>query len=177
MRPLSLFRPSAWPCAAGPVAADSGLAGAGRGYTPSGEFGSGSLPGRPRQDGPPWEPMPGSGGGERVVAELGQDVTGLAEDLAGLGDGCPLAVLAVFDLRVVGVVRRRGAGVGLAGLIDRPAQYLRALPGQPPGRALAVGGPDGDVQPGEPDRLAGGGEPVGAAQPAGHRQRGGRADP
>src|SRR5277367_5463225 len=32
MRPLSLYRPSAWPCAAGPVAADSGLAGASRGY-------------------------------------------------------------------------------------------------------------------------------------------------
>jgi len=29
MRPLSLIRPSAWPC--GPAAADSGLAGAGRG--------------------------------------------------------------------------------------------------------------------------------------------------
>ena len=42
MRPLSLYRPSAWPCAAGPGAADSGLAGAGRGYAPSGEFGCGS---------------------------------------------------------------------------------------------------------------------------------------
>jgi hypothetical protein len=37
MRPLSLCRPSAWRCAAGPVAADSGLAGAGRGCAPSGE--------------------------------------------------------------------------------------------------------------------------------------------
>jgi len=36
MRPLSLYRPSAWPCAAGPGAADSGLAGAGRGYCPIG---------------------------------------------------------------------------------------------------------------------------------------------
>jgi len=49
MRPLSLYRPSAWPCAAGPGAADSGLAGAGRGYAPSGEFGCGSpaSPARP----------------------------------------------------------------------------------------------------------------------------------
>jgi len=39
MRPLGLYRPSAWSCAAGPVAADSGLAGAGRGCAPSGEFG------------------------------------------------------------------------------------------------------------------------------------------
>jgi hypothetical protein len=103
MRPLSLFRPSAWPCAAGPGAADSGLAGAGRGHAPSGEFGSGSPPGRPRQDGPP-SGWPGSGGGQRVVAELGQDMAGLAEDLAGLGQGGALAALAVLDGGVVVVV-------------------------------------------------------------------------
>src|SRR6516225_6531719 len=79
-----------------------------------------------------------SGGGERVVAELGQDVMGLAEDLAGLGQAGALAVLAVLHLGVVAVVRRRGAGVGLAGLVDRPAQHRRSLPGQPPGRALAA---------------------------------------
>src|SRR3984893_11430613 len=111
MRPLSLYRPSAWPCAAGPVAADSGLAGAGRGYAPSGEFGSGSLTGRPRQDG---HHESRSGGGERVVAELGQDVAGLPEDLAGLGEGGALAALAVLDGGVVAVVRGRRAGVGLA---------------------------------------------------------------
>jgi hypothetical protein len=44
-------------------------------------------------------------------------------------------------------------------------------------RALTVGGPDGDVQPGKPDRLAGGGEPVFAGQPAGDRQPGDRPDP
>ena len=48
------LRPSAWPCAAGPGAADSGLAGAGRGYAPSGEFGSGS-PARPAASG--WATM------------------------------------------------------------------------------------------------------------------------
>jgi hypothetical protein len=36
-----------------------------------------------------------SGGGERVVAELGQDVMGLAEDLAGLGQAGALAVLTI----------------------------------------------------------------------------------
>jgi len=36
MRPLSLWRPSARPWLAGPVAAGSGLAGAGRGCAPSG---------------------------------------------------------------------------------------------------------------------------------------------
>jgi hypothetical protein len=50
--------------------------------------------------------------------------------------------------------------VGLNGLIHRPAQYRRSLPGQPPGQALAVRRPDGDVQPGEPDRFAAGREPV-----------------
>jgi len=136
---------------------------------PIGEFGCGG-PGR--AGGHVLVTMAGvsGGGGERVVAELGQDVMGLAEDLAGLGQAGALAVLAVLDRGVVGVVGGRGPGVGLAGLIDRPAQHRRSLPGQPPGRALAVGGGDGDVQPGEPDRLAGGGEPARPAQPAGDRQ-------
>ncbi len=46
-----------------------------------------------------------------------------------------------------------------------------------PGRAFAVRRPDGDVQPGEPDRFAGGGEPAFPGQPAGQRQRGEGADP
>jgi len=66
-----------------------------------------------------------SGGGERVVAEPGQDVMGLAEDLAGLGQRGALAVAPVFDLGVIGVVRGRGPGVGLAGLINRPAPSAR----------------------------------------------------
>jgi len=44
-----------------------------------------------------------SGGGERVVAEFGQDVAGLPDDLAGLRQGGAVAVLAVLG-RVVGVV-------------------------------------------------------------------------
>jgi hypothetical protein len=46
-----------------------------------------------------------SGGGERVVAELGQDVAGLPEDLAGLGQGGALAVAAVLDLRTPDIER------------------------------------------------------------------------
>jgi len=102
----------------------------------------------------------GSGGGERVVAELGQDVAGLADDLAGLRQRGALAVLAVPDGGVVGVVGGRGAGVGLAGLVGGPAQHRRPLPGQAAGGPLGVGGVDGDVQPGEPDRLARGGGPT-----------------
>ena len=54
----------------------------------------------------------GSGGGERVVAELGQDVAGLPDDLAGLRQGGALGVLAVGDCGVVAVVGGRSAGVG-----------------------------------------------------------------
>jgi len=61
-----------------------------------------------------------SGDGEGVVAGLGQDVIGLREDLAGLRQAGALAVLAVLDRGVVPVVRRRGPGVGLSRLIDRP---------------------------------------------------------
>src|SRR6516225_10325819 len=82
----------------------------------------------------------GSGGGERVVAEFGQDVAGLPDDLAGLREGGALAVLAVFDGGVVTVVGGRGAGVGFAGLIDRPARHRWSLPGQPPRGSFAVGG-------------------------------------
>src|SRR5258708_19726005 len=107
----------------------------------------------------------GSGGGERVVAELGQDVAGLADELAGLRQGGDLAVLAVLHGRVVVVAGGRSAAVGLAGLIGHPAQYLRALAGQVPGRALALGGVDGDIHPAEPDPLPPAGEPPPAPRP------------
>ena len=55
--------------------------------------------------------------------------------LAGLGEGGALTALAVLDGGVVVVVGGRGAGVGLAGLIHRPAQH----PG--PCRDSRPGGP------------------------------------
>ena len=58
------------------------------------------------------------GGGQRVVAELGQDVAGLAEDLAGLGQRGALAVAAVLTWACSG---GRGPGVGL-----RPVEGLGA---------------------------------------------------
>src|ERR1022692_591296 len=85
--------------------------------------------------------------GERVVAELAQQVAGLAHDLAGLGQGGPLTVLAVLDRRVVAVVGGAGPGVGLSGLIQAPAQYRRSLPRQVPRGPLAGRGVDSDVQP------------------------------
>jgi hypothetical protein len=50
-----------------------------------------------------------SGSGERVVAEVGQDVTGLPDDLAGLGQGGAFAIKTLVGLRVVvvsGALRR-----------------------------------------------------------------------
>jgi hypothetical protein len=41
--------------------------------------------------------------GERVVAQLGQDVHGLPDDPAGLGQAGPVRVVAVLDLAVVAV--------------------------------------------------------------------------
>src|SRR6516162_11912749 len=131
MRPLSLIRPSAWPVQR-PAAADSGLAGAGRGGPHRMSEATAGPAGPAVACWSPWQG--GSGGGERVVAELGQDVMGLAEDLAGLGQAGALAVLAVLHLGVVAVVRGGGAGVGLARLVEGPAQHRRSLPGQPPGR-------------------------------------------
>ena len=85
MRPLSLIRPSAWPCQARAAAADSGSAGAGRGGPH--RVNAAAYVVRP---GPARSPAghrvmerEASGGGQRVVAELGQDVAGLPEDLAG----------------------------------------------------------------------------------------------
>jgi len=45
-----------------------------------------------------------SGGGEGLVAEFGQNMAGLPDDLAGFGQGGALAVLAVLHLGVVAVV-------------------------------------------------------------------------
>ena len=50
--------------------------------------------------------------GERVVAEAGQDVGGVSDDAAGLGQAGPVGVVAVFDLGVVVVAGCAGAGGG-----------------------------------------------------------------
>jgi hypothetical protein len=91
MRPLSLIRPPAWPLvrAQRPAAADSGSRELAAVVPPSGDDGCGcSCPGLacPRA----WSvrnKVQVSGGGERVAAELGQDVAGLPDDLAGLRQG------------------------------------------------------------------------------------------
>ena len=66
---------------------------------PIGEFGCGG----PGSGGHVLVTIAGVSDRERVVAELGQDVMGLPEDLAGLGQAGALAVLAVLDRGVVAV--------------------------------------------------------------------------
>jgi hypothetical protein len=85
------------------------------------------------------------------------------------GQGSALAVDAVLGLRVVPVVGGRG-GRGPCRPQDGPAQHRRSLPGQAAPGSFAVGGVHGDVQPGEPDDLAGGREPARSGQSAGQRQ-------
>src|SRR5487761_926457 len=143
MRPLSLIRPTAWPCVARPAAADSGSPEPAALVPHRVSVAAAFLAGGRRVAGlVTMEGRGVSGDGERVVAELGQDVPGLPDDLAGLGQGGALTVLAVLDRGVVG---GGGAGVGLAGLIDPPARRGRSLPGQAPGRPFSVRRPDGDV--------------------------------
>src|SRR5712691_5927471 len=115
MRPLSLFRPSARALRgrAGDRA-DSVMAGAGRGGPHRVSAAAACLPGQRAGSWLVTVTVSGSGGGQRVVAEFGQDVAGLAEDLAGFGHGGALAVLAVLDGCVVVVVGGAGPGVGLA---------------------------------------------------------------
>ena len=96
-------------------------------------------------------------GAQPVVAATGQ--------LAGHRQPCPAGAGPTGEPGVVGVVRA-GRLVGVHGaLIQRPAQRRRPLPGQRRAAlVLAVGVVDGDVQPGVPDRVPGGGEPAGVAE-------------
>src|SRR6266508_5286976 len=111
-RPLSLCRPSrCWPARrawSGPTAPWQELAACA------------SVSGG-RTDVHPDAVSAGLGPGQRLVAELIEQVHGAADQLAGLGQGRALAVDAVLDAGVVVVVAGQLAGVGLAGLIDQPA--------------------------------------------------------
>ena len=101
-------------------------------------------------------------GGECVVAGAVQDVAGLADELAGFGQGGALAVAPVLDLGVAGVVGGARAGVGLGGLVQGPAQDRGLAAAE--ARQVAACRRRTRRCPGcEPDGLAGGGEPAGLA--------------
>src|SRR5574342_710612 len=105
------------------------------GPVPLASPGCGLLGGAPQQGrGQGWGG--GSAGGvqdQGVIAEVGQQVAGLAHDASGLGQGGPLAVDAGADRGVVVVVRGAAAGGGLGRLVEQPAQQRWALTREPPG--------------------------------------------
>ena len=107
MRPLSLIRPPAWPLVAkAAAAADSGSRELAAVVPHRVKCGCGVPARGPVRLGLVTMSNGGvvSGGGERVVAEFGQDVAGLPDDLAGLRERGALTVLAVLDSGVIGVV-------------------------------------------------------------------------
>src|SRR5215813_14332990 len=113
VRPLSLIRPPAWPVGARAPAGSGGqrLVGSWPRWFPHRVMMAAFPPGPGRSR--CVVTGAGSGDGERVVAELGQDVAGLPDDLSGLRQGGALGVLAVGDGGVVAVVGGGGAGVVL----------------------------------------------------------------
>ena len=124
MRPLSLIRPSAWPCA-GRAAADSGSAGAGRGgphRVSSAAYVD--RPGRRSRAGHvSWSE--GSQAADSASSPSSARMWRACRRILRASDSAArLPLLAVLDLGVVAVVGGRGPGVGLAGLVDGPAHFL-----------------------------------------------------
>ena len=72
----------------------------------------------------------GSHPDEGVVTEIGENVAGVSDDLAGLGQRDASAVDPALDVGVVAVLGRAAAGMGVAGLIQAPTQHRWSLPGQ-----------------------------------------------
>src|SRR6266540_858992 len=66
-------------------------------------------------------------GGERLLAELAQDVVGAPAELAGNREAGAVVVDPLGNLQVVGVVGRAGAGGRQRRLEQGPAQQLRPL--------------------------------------------------
>ena len=118
-----------------------------------------------------------SRGRERLVSELSERVIAPFEEFASERQARAVTAEPLSGLPVVGVVGARLAPRGLRGLVQRPAQRGRSLPGQVPGGATLVRGVDGDVHSSVTDRLAGGGEPAAVAELGQDHHRGERPDP
>src|SRR6266498_818604 len=91
--------------------------------------------------------------GERLVAELAEDVVGAPAELAGNREAGAVVVDPVGDLEVVAAVGRAGAGGRLCRLEQGPAQQRGPLVREVAGRALLVGLVDGDVEAGVTNRV------------------------
>src|ERR1700729_425994 len=118
----------------------------------------------------------GSGRGDRFVTELSQQVIAALEDLARDRQARsirsqPLSRLGV--VLIVGAALARGAHRRFK---TPPPQRGWALAAEMPRGASLVGLVHGDVQPGEPDRVARGGEPAGGAALGQDRDRGQLSD-
>src|SRR6266511_2842758 len=91
--------------------------------------------------------------GERLLAELAQDVVGAPAELARDREAGAVVVDPVGDLEVVAAVGRAGAGGRLCRLEQGPAQQRGPLVREVAGRALLVGLVDGDVEAGVTNRV------------------------
>src|SRR6266571_7331191 len=116
-------------------------------------------------------------GGERLVAELTQDVVGAPAELAGNREAGTVVVDPPGDLAVIAVVGRAGAGGLLRRLEERPAQHLRALVREVAGRSLAVRLVDGDVETRVADGVVGACEAARVAELGQDRRRAYRPHP
>ena len=102
--------------------------------------------------------------GERVLAELAEDVIGAPAELAGDREAGAIVIDSVGDLEVVAAVGRAGASGRLRRFEQGPAQDRGSLVGEVPGGALLVGLVDGDVEAGVADGVVGRGEAAGIAE-------------
>src|SRR5436190_14817141 len=102
--------------------------------------------------------------GERVLAELAEDVVGAPAELAGDREAGAIVIDSVGDLEVVAAVGRAGASGRLRRFEQGPAQHRGSLVREVPGGALLVGLVDGDVEAGVADGVVGRGEAAGVAE-------------
>src|SRR6266508_10121 len=116
-------------------------------------------------------------GGERLVAELTQDVVRAPTELAGNREAGAVVVDPLGNLQVVAVVGRTGAGGRQRRLEQRPAQQFRPLVREVAGRAFLAGLVNGDVEAGVADGVVGAREAAGIAELGQDRGRTHRPDP
>src|SRR6266542_4211097 len=115
--------------------------------------------------------------GERLLAELAQDVVGAPAELARDREAGAVVAEPLGDLEVVAAVGRAGAGGRDGRFVQRPAQHFGPLVREVAGRALVVGLVDGDVQAGVADGVVRGGEAAAIAELGQDRGRADWPDP
>src|SRR6266571_2758288 len=172
LRPLDLQRPSrpCWP--GGRVDAGAGrksicvtMGRGARGYWRGSGGSLDRLPGLVELD-----------GGERLLAELTQDVVGAAAELARNRETGAVVVDPLAHLAEVGVVGGGAASGRLGCFEQRPAQHLRPLVREVARRTLAVRLVDGHVEACVADGVVGARETAAITELGQDRRRGDNAD-